>query len=57
MNARTCPSPGACWRQRFLAIARQAEAGGSRAVAGLRVRTRPGFLGGARRLAAASFRP
>ncbi|HXS53241.1 MAG TPA: hypothetical protein VN782_11970 [Usitatibacter sp.] len=55
MNARACPSPGACWRQRFLAIARQAEAGGSRAAAaGLRVRTRPGFLGGARRIAAAS---
>jgi len=55
MNARTCPSPGACWRQRFLAIARQAEAAGLRPAAGVRVRARPGLIGG-RRVALPSAR-
>ncbi|HUJ01579.1 MAG TPA: hypothetical protein VLY46_15175 [Usitatibacter sp.] len=50
MNLRTCSSPAACWRQRFLAIARQAEAAEPRPAipAGLRVRTRTGYLVGRR---------
>ena len=58
MNLRTCLSPAACWRQRFLAIARQAEEAQPRpaATGGLRVRMPRGFLA-ARRPGAAFGRP
>jgi len=54
MNPRSSAPSGACWRQRFLAIARQAQAAGPRPpAAGLRVR--PGF-GAARRFGLAAPR-
>ena len=57
MNPRIPTSSGA-WRQRFLAIARQAQAAGPRppAPAGLRIRSRLGAPAG-RRFGALAARP
>jgi hypothetical protein len=56
MNARTPILPGACWRRRFLAIARQAEAAAARAPASP-IGTRPGLRRGERPLSATASRP
>jgi hypothetical protein len=56
MNARTPILPGACWRRRFLAIARQAEEAGARAPAAP-IGMRPGLRRGEPRLFAPAARP
>ena len=59
MNARTIPNPGAYWRERFLAIARQAQGLPARPAGG-RPRARPGlhgFMAVARLPGALSLRP
>jgi hypothetical protein len=56
MNARIPILPGACWRRRFLAIARQAEAAGTRAPASP-IGTRPGLRRGERRASPIAARP
>jgi hypothetical protein len=44
MNPKTSPNPGACWRERFIAIARQSQGMPARPAGG-RYRARPGLHG------------
>ena len=56
MNMRAAHAAGNCWRERFIAIARQAEAAGPRPPAPAGLRVRPGLRAGGRRFAAAAIR-
>jgi len=59
MNPRTSSRPGAYWRERFVAIAREAQAALARPRGAIRVGIRPRLAGAAalRRFAAPHARP